>query len=309
MLKAVFLALTLLATSAGAIASPAHSIPVIVDTDIGTDIDDAYALALIIKSPELNLLGVTTVSGDPAGRARIAARFLWQEGGKWRRVPVVAGEAGTPAASEQVQWAEGFTSPQLLKESAVDFLRSEIRRYPGQITLIAIGKLTNVAALIKADPITAKKIRRIVLMGGSIARDYSFKPQPVAEMNIKLDPAAARAVLSSGIPITVAPLDVTVTMKLDAPDRNRIFALKDPFALSLSALYKLWHQETPTLFDPMAVALVVDPRLCQTQQLSLAVDDQGFTRVVKGGVPNATVAVQADPARFLKFYTDRVTRN
>jgi inosine-uridine nucleoside N-ribohydrolase len=309
MIKIAVLAFALFATSVGATASPAHKIPVIVDTDIGTDIDDAYALALVIKSPELDLLGVTTVSGDSAARARIAAKLLWQEGGQWRRVPVVAGESGTPAPSDQVHWADGFTSPQLLKESAVDFLRNEIRRHSGQITLIAIGKLTNVAALIKADPLTARKIRRIVLMGGSIARDYTFKPQAVAEMNIKLDPAAARTVFSSGIPIIMAPLDVTVTMKLDATDRNRIFAPKTPLAVSLLALYKLWNQETPTLFDPMAVALVLNPRLSQTQRLAITVDDQGYTRVVKGGIPNATVAIQADPAKFMKFYVERVAQN
>ena len=138
----------------------------ILDTDIGTDIDDAFALALIINSPEFELLGVTTVSGDTAARARIAAKMLWEAGGKWRQVPVVAGAPGPKQDINQAPWADGFVSPQILKESAVDFLRSKFHRYPGQITLIAIGELTNVAALIKADPLAAKKIKRIVADGG-----------------------------------------------------------------------------------------------------------------------------------------------
>ena len=265
----------------GAADTPAK-IPVILDTDIGTDIDDAFALALIINSPEFELLGVTTVSGDTAARARIAAKLLWEAGGKWRQVPVVAGVPGAAQPIEQARWADGFVSPQILKESAVDFLRGKFHRYPGQITLIAIGELTNVAALIKADPLAAKKIKRIALMGGSIARGYGPGSKPDAEWNIKSNPAAAQVVFSSGIPITMAPLDVTAMLKLDAAGRSRIFSQNTPVTNALAALYHLWNQETPTLFDPMAVAMVLDPGLCQTKDVAVEVDHQGFTRVVDG---------------------------
>ena len=230
-------------------------IPIILDTDIGTDIDDAFALALIINSPEFELLGVTTVSGDTAARARLAAKFLWEAGGKWREVPVVAGMPGAAQPIEQTRWANGFVSPQILKESAVDFMRSKFHRYPGEVTLIAIGELTNVAALIKADPLAAKKIKRIALMGGSIARGYEPGSKPDAEWNIKSNPAAAQVVFSSGIPIIMAPLDVTAMLQLDAAGRSRIFNQNTPVANALAAVYQLWNHETPTLFDPMAVAL------------------------------------------------------
>ena len=267
----------------------------ILDTDIGTDIDDAFALALIINSPEFELLGVTTVSGDTAARARIAAKMLWEAGGKWRQVPVVAGAPRPKQDINQAPWADGFVSPQILKESAVDFLRSKFHRYPGQITLIAIGELTNVAALIKADPLAAKQIKRIAMMGGSIARGYEPGSQPDAEWNIKSNPAAAQVVFSSGIPIIMAPLDVTAMLKLDAAARSRIFSQNTPVTNSLAALYHLWNHETPTLFDPMAVALVLDPGLCQTKDLAVEVDDQGFTRVVEGKPANTTVGMSTDP--------------
>ena len=151
---------------------------ILLDTDIGSDIDDAFALALIIKSPEIKLLGVTTVSGDTAARARLAAKFLWEAGGKWRQVPVVAGPQESAQPIEQTHWADGFVSPQILKERAVDFMRREVHRYPGQITLIAIGELTNVAAFIKADPQAAKKIKRTTLMGGSIVLGYGPGSKP-----------------------------------------------------------------------------------------------------------------------------------
>jgi inosine-uridine nucleoside N-ribohydrolase len=286
-------------------ATPAK-IPVILDTDIGTDIDDAFALALIINSPEFELLGVTTVSGDTAARARIAAKMLWEAGGKWRQVPVVAGVPGPKQNINQAPWADGFVGPQLLKESAVDFLRSKFHRYPGQITLIAIGELTNVAAMLKADPLVAKKLKRLAIMGGAIARGYEPGSHPDAEWNIKSNPAAAQVVFSSGVPILMAPLDVTAMLKLDAAARSRIFNQNTPVTNSLAALYHLWNRETPTLFDPMAVALVLDPALCQTKDLAVEVDNQGFTRIVDSKPASATVGLSTNPAKFFEFYLGRV---
>jgi len=300
------LAIILLTACLAGAADSASKTPVLLDTDIGTDIDDAFALALIMSSPELELLGVTTVSGDPAARARLAAKFLWEAGGKWRQVPVVAGASGPAQPIEQTRWADGFVSPQILKESAVDFLRGQFHRRPGEITLVAIGELTNVAALLKADPVVATKVKRIVLMGGSIARGYAPGSNPEPEWNIKSDPAAARAVFESGIPILMAPLDVTAMLQLDAAARSRVFNQGSPVTNSLAALYHLWNRETPTLFDPMAVALAIDPSLCQTKRLAIEVDGQGFTRIVEGKPANATVGMETDPAKFFDFYLSRV---
>jgi inosine-uridine nucleoside N-ribohydrolase len=297
---------TLLLTACFCGAAEPTNIPIILDTDIGSDIDDAFALALIIKSPEFDLLGVTTTSGNTAARARIAAKMLWEAGGKWRQVPVVAGIPRPQQSINQGPWANDFAGPQILKESAVDFLRGKIHQHPGQITLIAIGELTNVAALIKADPLAAKQIKRIALMGGAIAKGYGHDEQPVAEWNIKSNPAAAQVVFSSDIPIIMAPLDVTAMLQLDAAARNRIFSQNTPLSNSLAALYHLWKGETPTLFDPMAVALVLDPTLCQTKELAVEVDDKGFTRVVQGKPATATVGLSTDPARFFDFYLSRV---
>ncbi len=292
-----------------AAADPPAKIPIILDTDIGTDIDDAFALALIIKSPELDLLGVTTVSGDTAARARIAAKLLWEEGGKWRQVPVVAGIPGPKQEINQARWAEVFVSPQILSESAVDFLRSKFHRYPGQITLIAIGELTNVAAVLKVDPLVGTKIKRIVLMGGSIVRGYAPGSKPDPEWNIKSNSAAAKVVFSSGIPIVMAPLDVTAMLKMDSQARSRIFSQNTPLTNSLAALYHLWGRETPTLFDPMAVAMLLNPSLCETKDLAIEVDGQGFTRAEEGRPANATVGMETDPSKFFEFYLSRLTGN
>jgi inosine-uridine nucleoside N-ribohydrolase len=282
--------------------------PIILDTDIGTDIDDAFALALIINSTELELLGVTTVAGDTQARARLAAKMLWEAGGRWRDVPIYAGPPGKPQPIDQTRWANGFSSPALHMSGAVDFMRTEINRRPGRVTLIAIGELTNVAALLKSDPSMAKKIKLIAMMGGSIARGYGPDSKPEAEWNIKSNPEAARTVFSSGVPLLMAPLDVTAMLQLDAAGRRRVFTHLTPLTNALTILYHLWGNETPTLFDPMAVAMLLDPKICETRQLAIEVDGQGFTRVAKGKPANARVGMQTDPKKFFDFYLSRVAR-
>lgn len=299
----LLIAALLIAPSVGSAASLPRT-PIILDTDIGTDIDDAFALALVLESPELDLVGVTTVSGDTAARARLAGKMLWEAGR--RNVPVAAGEPGKPLPIEQTRWADGFSSPQIRREKAVDFLQAEIERRPGELTLVPIGPLTNVGALLRRDPAITKKLKRIVMMGGSIARGYEPGSGPTAEYNIAADPAAAQVVFSSGIPILMAPLDVTARLQLDAESRHRVFTRLTPLTNTLTFLYHLWNQPTPTLHDPMAVSLLIDPKLCETRVLSIEVDGKGFTRVVECRPPNATVALNTDAKRFIDFYLRRV---
>jgi inosine-uridine nucleoside N-ribohydrolase len=300
---AAFVGIVLMATGLGATeASP--RIPILFDTDIGTDVDDAFALALIVRSPELDLLGVTTASGDTQARARLAAKMLREAGRP--DVPVVAGEPGKPLPIDQTRWADGFSSPAIRSEKAVDFLKAQIEKRPGEITLVPVGPLTNVGALLKAHPAVAKKIKRIVLMGGSVAFGYGTNPKPVAEYNIAQDTEAAQVVFSSGVPILMVPLDVTAMLQLVEQGRHRVFTQLTPLTNAVTLLYHLWNQPTPTLFDPMAVAMLIDPSLCETKELAIGVDAKGFTRPVAGKAPNATVALKTNPARFFELYLSRV---
>jgi inosine-uridine nucleoside N-ribohydrolase len=304
MRKTVFLPALFLFFTSVSVAAPPGKIPILLDTDIGTDVDDAFALALILQSPELDLLAVTTVAGDTQARARLAAKMLREAARS--NVPVAAGEPGPPQAIDQTRWADGFVGPPLVKEKAVDLMRREFERRPGEITLVAIGELTNVAALLKSDPSMGKKIKRLALMGGSIAHGYGQDLKPAAEWNIKSNPAAAQVVFSSGVPILMAPLDVTAMLRLDAAARHRIFTRLTPTTNALALLYHLWGQETPTLFDPMAVAMLIDPSLCEVKELAVEVDAEGFTRVVEGKAPNASVGMRTDRAKFFQFYLQRV---
>lgn len=301
-LAAVLLAAALLVRgAAGQVRTP-----VLLDTDIGGDIDDAFALALVMASPELDLRAVTTVSGDTRARARIAAKLLSAAGRG--DVPVAAGQPGKPLNMSQAAWGTGFTRPALQKQSAVDLMAAQLRRAHGSAVLVAIGPLTNVAALLKQHPECRPLIHRIVLMGGSIARGYYPNSGPTAEYNIAADPAASQAVFTSGIPISMAPLDVTARLQLEGQRLEKVFAAGTPVARALHELYVLWGQPAPTLHDPIAVSLLLAPSLCQTRMLAVQVGNDGMTRVVQGHAPNALVGVDIDPAVFLDFYVQRLAR-
>ena len=280
---------------------------VIIDTDIGDDIDDAFALALAVKSPELQILGVTTTFGDTQARARIADRFLAEVGRA--DIPVRAGKpTATTNPMSQRRYAEGryFAAAH---GDAVEFLLDQIRRYPGEITLIAIGPLMNVGAAIDRDPATFRKLKRVVIMGGSIRRGYGdlgyTPPVPaMAEWNIMNDIGSSQKLFASGVPLYVMPLDST-QLKLDEVKRDFLFSQGTPVTDALTVLYHLWGQQTPTLFDPMTVAFVLKPELCPVQAMHVRVDEKGFTRE-EAGEANAQVCLESDPERFFRFVLPRL---
>jgi purine nucleosidase len=287
---------------------------VIFDTDIGTDIDDAYALVALMHRPELRVLGVTTVSGDAVARARLAAKLMQVAGSTWASVPVYAGLSGTTQYMKQVEWAQGFTSPSLHAAGGVDFMRREINARPGEITLIAVGELTNVAALLDSEPGIAKKIRAISLMGGSIYRGYAPGSKPEPEWNIKSNAAAARTVFTSGVPLLVAPLDSTADLKLTPEMRVQLFSRGTPLNDALASLNSIWrHTNTwkgvdPTLFDVLAVDLVEARKPYKLAALHVDVAADGLTKVVEGTKANASVALEIDAATFMQNFVETLVR-
>jgi inosine-uridine nucleoside N-ribohydrolase len=290
---------------------------VILDTDIGDDIDDAFALALALRSPELHILGITTAYGDTELRARLVDRYLSAVGRS--DIPV---SAGVPTAHSNVFTQATFARRQPDKKypDGVDFLLNQIRAHPGQITLIAIGPLSNVKAAIARDPATFRKLKRVVMMGGSVYRGYdgpSVAGQPGArrpadpEWNILCDPAGAQALLASGVPIFIMPLDST-QVHLETAKREQIFSAGSPLTDQLTLLYHQWiagtdnHALAPTLFDPVAVTYAIRPDLCPATPLRLEVDEKGFTRPIPGP-PNAQVCLKSDEAGFMDFLLARIT--
>ena len=280
---------------------------IIIDTDVGDDVDDAFALALAVKSAELEILGVTTTFGDTETRAKIVDRFLGEVGRA--EIPVLAGKpTETKNPMSQRRYAEGrFVKPS--HGDAVEFLLSEIRKYPGEITLVAIGPLMNVGAAIDKDAATFRKLKRVVLMGGSIRRGYgdlgyTAPVPPMAEWNIVNDVASAQKLFAAGVPLFVMPLDST-QLKLDEVKREFLFSQGTAVTDQLAVLYHLWGQQTPTLFDPMALVFVLRPELCPVRGMRIVVDEKGFTREAPGEA-NAEVCLESNSDTFFQFYLRRV---
>lgn len=285
---------------------------VIFDTDIGDDIDDAFALALALSTPKLRVIGVTTAWGDTDLRARLVARFLSETGHS--DIPVAAGpKTHANSTFTQAQWAEAWPEPAKGWPDAVDFIREAARRDPGQITLISVSPFSNVAALIDKDPAAFRQLKKVVIMGGSIRRGYGdlgYRPNkgPEPEYNILMDIPGAKKLFASGVPLYVMPLDST-QLKLDEVLRPILFSRGLRMTDALALLYAQWtastQNPTPTLFDAMAVASAIDPGLCPTQPMNIVVDDKGYTRV-GDGKPNANVCLESDSYRFFHFYLPAV---
>jgi purine nucleosidase len=281
---------------------------IIIDTDIGDDIDDAFAVALALHSPELQILGITTTFRDTEARAKLLDRLLGELGRE--DIPVAAGVA-TPYEKpmSQERYGEGGHFAKTSHRDAVDFILEQIRRYPNEITLVAIGPLMNVGALLEKDSAAFHQLKRVVIMGGSVERgfgDLGYLPPhgPDAEWNIVNDIPSAKKLFLSGVPLFVMPLDST-QLHLDEVKRAFLFAQGTPTTDALTILYHQWGGQTPTLFDPMTIAYIVEPTLCPVVPLHIRVDDKGFTRS-EPGTPNAQVCLHSDPEAFFRFYIPRV---
>jgi inosine-uridine nucleoside N-ribohydrolase len=317
---AMFIVTEIAVTSGGAAAcgqnpAPARQAAVkpeltILDTDIGDDYDDATAMALAISSPELKILGVTATYGETNLRARLLDRFLAAVGRK--DIPVAAG-IPTPHSNVFTQAAYARREPDRKYEDAAEFTLEQIRAHPSQITLIAIGPLNNVQAAIERDPATFRKLKRVVMMGGSIYRGYGdAKAAPAAEWNVFCDPAGARELLASGVPVFMLPLDST-QIPLDTARREAVFSHGSPLTDQLTLLYHQWLAGTggsflsPTLYDSVAVAYSIRPDLCPMTSMRLEVDDKGFTRAIDG-TPNVQVCLKSDEKNLLEFELRRIVK-
>ncbi|WP_449407142.1 nucleoside hydrolase [Microbacterium maritypicum] len=248
----------------------------LLDTDIGSDVDDALALALIVGSPELTLDGVTTVYGDTALRARLVRRYLRLAGAD-SDITIAAG-AVEARSGRKVWWTghEGALFDDLESErvdtDAVSFLVNAVAAAPGEIDVLAIGPLTNIADALDADPSFAKNVRRLVIMGAD------FRTDRVAEHNIKCDVDAARRVFSSGIDIYVGGLDLTLKILIDAADVAQIAdagPFGDVLAREIDVWWKFNNEDGNNPHDPILALYIAKPELFTTTRTTVEFDDEG----------------------------------
>lgn len=284
---------------------------VIIDTDVGDDVDDAFAIDLALASPELQILGITTAWGDTAMRARMVDRMLCETGRT--EIEVRNGIATKAnAAFTQLPWASAGAARNL-HDDAVGYLLEQIRLHPGEITLIALGPLTNIGAAIDRDPTTFRRLKRVVLMGGAIYRGYDKRDStaaqpPEPEYNIARDPKAAQKLFRSGVPIFMLPLDST-QIKFDASRRSQLTTVSTPMTDALQVLLAEWSRATgkadETLFDVVAMAYAIDPTSCAMTQVHIEVDDQGMTHPTPG-VANAQACLMPKQDAFYALLMPRL---
>jgi len=281
---------------------------VVLDTDIGDDIDDAYALALLVNLPNAKLLGVTTTFGETQKRAELAAKLLHVYGRD--DVPVYAGRIGSAKMGRQYEWAQGFRSPSLKSGEAALFLKNTVEKNPGQVTLIGVGALTNISDLLTKYPEVKPKIKRIVIMGGSVTLGYNNQPPPGVEWNIKCDPAAAKVVYSSGVPLVMAGLEVTTMMQFDAERQRKLFTAGTSMTDALAALTRIWGGDNPvpTQFDAVAAAYALGYSFSDKEDHHVEIDDTGLMRMTDGP-PNVTVLLHPRKEAFLDWFGATLKKN
>ena len=292
---------------------------IILDTDIGDDIDDALALAFAIMSGEIDILGVTTVFRNAEQRAELACCLLEALGRT--DIPVYAGIGKTLLQSipdwEQVAANHRPGQMEVLKKqqpsiqpqpgSAVDFIIDTVMASDGDITLVPVGPFTNIAAAFTMEPRLAQKTQ-IVMMGGATDR---VRP----EWNALCDPEATRIVFGTGVPITMVGLDVTTKCVMSYEQVKAIGSVDRPINQICFELIHLWGGDNPeprpTLHDPLAVAILIDPTLCETQEMRIEVETQAThlrgATVPIAGEPNTSVCTSVDANRFMDCFVDTLT--
>ncbi len=250
-------------------------VPILLDTDIGSDIDDALALAYLLRQPRCELLGISTVSGEPEHRASLADAVC-RAGGR-DDIPIHAGTARpllavqnqphAPQASalEAGAWPHREFGP----NTALNFLRETVHARPGEVTLLAIGPLTNIALLFALDPEVPRLLKEMVLMGGW----FFHRPQP--EWNIRCDPHAAAMVFAAPVPrLTAVGIDVTQPCRMPAGECRRRFAEAGGPLAPVAAFAEVWFQNQSeiTFHDPLAAALLFEPSLCTYEARPISVE-------------------------------------
>lgn len=305
---------------------------ILIDTDPG--IDDALAILLALASPELSLEGLSVVHGncslEQATRNGLSVLELAGAGhiplAKGCELPLVQPSLLAPETHGNT--GLGYAKlpqprAQPIGQHGSDFLIEKALSSPGEITLVAIGPLTNVALAIRKEPKFAKSLREIVIMGGAIRHEGNTTA--LAEFNTYVDPHAAHIVFHAGIPTTLVPLDVTYQCILTAQDVERLLKIASPittFIKQATDFYMEYHDAWQgirgcIINDPLALALTFAPELCDYQSLPVDVDISGGVSMGKTFADfynydkkpaNMRVALGVRARDFIELFLERMER-
>ncbi len=291
-----------------------NTVPILLDTDIGSDIDDAVALAYLLRQPQCELMGITTVSGEPEKRAMLADAVC-RAGGR-EDIPVHVGSENAwlvppkqPHAPQAAALSDRWPHREFTKENtAIEFLRQTIRSRPGEITLLAIGPLTNIALIFAMDPEIPTLLKSLMLMGG-------WFTAPRSEWNILCDPHSAAKVFAAPVPnLTAVGIDVTGQCRLPAEECRRRFVQAGGALELVSAMAEVWFHDVPEIVfhDPLAAALIFNATLCKTEAQLVEIELTsprllGQTLLVPEAPSKPhQIATDVDPAAFFAHYFEVV---
>jgi len=279
------------------------TIPVILDTDIGSDIDDAFALAYLLRQPRCELLGITTVTGEVDKRAALA-EVLCRAAGR-EDVPVHLGARtvllngpGQPDVPQYEAIRDLEHRLDRPEATAITFLRETIRSRPGEVVLLSAGPLTNVALLLALDPEVASLLRSWVSMAGKFY-DRGTK----ADWNSICDPLSTAIAFKGRAPRHLhAGLNVTLQCVMPSAEvRSR---LRGPLLGLVGRMAEVWFQRRPdiTFHDPLAAALVFRPEICTYETGRVTCDETGALHFESGAPGHDEVAVTVDVGAFFREY-------
>ena len=305
---------------------------ILIDTDPG--IDDSLAILLALASPELSLEGISVVHGNCSLEQATRNGLSVLELARATHIPLAKGcelplvQPSLLAPETHGNTGLGYAKlpePRIKPTSqhGTDFLIERILSSPGEITLVAVGPLTNVALAIRKEPRIVGALKELVIMGGAIR--YEGNTTALAEFNTFVDPHAAHIAYHAGIPTTLVPLDVTYQCVLLASDVERLLKIESPipsFIKATTDFYMEYHDSYQgikgcVINDPLALALTFAPELCDYQELPVDVDISGGVSTGKTFADfynydkkpaNMKVALGVRPRDFIELFLERVER-
>lgn len=295
--------------------------PVIFDTDIGDDIDDTWALALLLQSPEFDIKLITTAVGDTLARAKVVAKLLEVAGRADIPVGIGLPHADKGKGHRQDEWVKDYklsSYPGTIYQDGVGALIDTIMNSPEPITVIAVGPLPNIAAALQREPRIAEKAE-FVGMQGSVRRGYEGQPQISKEYNVVTFVKEAQKVFTAGWDMTITPLDTCGIVKLKGEKYQKVLESKNPLARAIIENYRVWTKSqrlketevdkgSTTLYDTVAVYLAISTELVQMERLPIRVTDDGYTIIDENAKTLNCAMKWKDLDAFEDFLVGRLTK-
>jgi len=308
-------------------------LPVIFDTDICDDIDDTWALALLLQSPEFDVKLITTTVGNTESKARTVAKFLEIAGRT--DIPIGIGVRQHNRGHRQDAWAKDYDLAKYPGKIHRDGIKAIIETVMGSrrpIKIIAVGPLPNIAAALEREPAIAKKAQ-FVGMHGSIRRGYGGNKTPSAEYNVRAFAREAQTVFTAPWEMTITPLDTCGIVQLGGENYQRVLKRNSPITRALIENYRAWYTQpivsknkdlskeelakrvnrkvnssSTTLFDTVGIYLGFSHELTRIERLKIKVTDDGYTRIDQSGKAMNCATAWKDLGAFQDFLVDRLTK-